>query len=312
MICLICSAARSGSTLLDVVRGGHAEGASLGEFSFLGKAIALDQTCSCGAPLSSCESWAEVFEEVVRERGIDLRTTPYALHQWDALARVVIDHAHQTRKYLAQTKVHTALCDIRYTFAHGHPLRLPLTRSLRDGIENSFYLYKILKRVWNNRFLVDSSKNVHKAIALYERDPSQVRVVYLTRDGRAVLHSRQTSGFSTRDSVRAWYRYNRRARNLLWRNIPGEHLFRLRYEDLMADPPGAMRRLCEFLKVDYADSAPEVKPNAQHLINGNDMRLKGQQELSLDERWRTGLSLHNRAYFDHYAGKLNAQLGYVD
>ena len=81
---------------------------------------------------------------MVRERGIDLRTTPYALHQRDALARAVIDHAHQTRKYLAQTKVHTALCDIRYTFAHGHPLRVPLTRSLRDGIENSFYLYKTL------------------------------------------------------------------------------------------------------------------------------------------------------------------------
>jgi hypothetical protein len=169
-----------------------------------------------------------------------------------------------------------------------------------------------VKRQWDRRFLVDLSKNVHKALAIYERIPSDVRIVYLTRDGRGVFHSRHSSGFSAKESAGAWYRYNRRAQTLLARNVSPEHLYRVRYEDLMADPPAVMSELCAFLDIDFSESMLEVTPGKQHLVNGNDMRLKPTQDLKLDERWRTGLSAEDLAFFERYTGSLNARLGYTD
>ena len=66
--CYICSAARSGSTLLDVLLGNHSRVASLGEFSFLSKAIALNQTCSCGESIHKCPAWSKIFYRVKKEK----------------------------------------------------------------------------------------------------------------------------------------------------------------------------------------------------------------------------------------------------
>ena len=203
MICLICSIGRSGSTLLDVLIGSHPQGASLGEFSFLGKAISLDQPCSCGEPISACRNWQAVLADVASDRGTDLRTTPYALQQWDAVASVVIDHDHQTRWYRLRTKLHSAACDLRFSAPPHSMLRLPLAPTLAQGVDNTLYLYETVMRQWDKRFLVDSSKNVHKALAVHEANPSDVRIIFLTRDGRGVFHSRHSSGFSARESARA-------------------------------------------------------------------------------------------------------------
>ena len=123
MIVLICSAGRSGSTLLDLLIGAHPQGASLGEFSFLGKAIALDQDCSCGQHMSACEPWQDVLATVQNDLGVDLQRTPYAMQQWDAVAGVVIDPAFQTSGYKARAKLHSGLCDLRFAL-HVVPIRL--------------------------------------------------------------------------------------------------------------------------------------------------------------------------------------------
>lgn len=45
----ICSAGRSGSTLINLVLGSHSQCMSLGEIEHLPKNIALNTPCSCGA-----------------------------------------------------------------------------------------------------------------------------------------------------------------------------------------------------------------------------------------------------------------------
>ena len=308
--CFICSAARSGSTLLDMLLGGHPRAVSLGEFSFLGKALALDQDCSCGAPVTRCPAWAAVFERIRQTRDIDLLRDPYALRQWDTRASTLIDKKQQTRLYLLGSKLRSLLCDTRFKFPPGHVLRPPLPHRLRRGVENAAYLYDTIAESWDKDLLVDSSKNVHKALAHYESAPASTRIVFLTRDGRGVYFSRRGSGFSREVSMQGWQRYNERALRLLHRRVAPEDLLQLKYEELVEDVPGTLARLCEFLELPFDEAMLDLGSGERHLFNGNDTRFSRERGIQRDERWVSGLRDEELAYFTQHGATLNARLGY--
>src|SRR5262249_22955342 len=149
----------SGSTLLDMMLGGHSQIASLGEFSMLGKAVALDMVCSCGKQVSACEQWSLVLARLRNETGIDLFAAPYSLWQWDTRSKIVIDPAQQTRAYLLAARIRTVMCNLRFHRPAGAPFRMPLPPSLRRGVRNTLLLYDAIRSEWNKRVVVDSSKN---------------------------------------------------------------------------------------------------------------------------------------------------------
>ena len=313
-ICMVCSAARSGSTMLDLLLGGNSKAASLGEFSFLGKALALDQPCTCGETVLRCSAWAEVFSEILRRRNIDLTSSPYALEEWHALASTVVDSRHQTRWFTVRQKLVSAYCDLVYGSQTGARLNHPLPYSLHQRCKNAMFLYETIGDVWGSAFgidtLIDSSKIVHKAVALKQFAPQKIKVIFLTRDGRGVFHSRLSSGFSHDEALRGWRRYNLRAQKLLPRHFDQTQLLRLKYEDLVEQPEQSTRRVCEFLSIPFEEAMLTLQPQHAHLVNGNDMRLKGEQKISPDTRWRNELEVSDLAWFEKNERGLNAKLGY--
>jgi hypothetical protein len=202
------------------------------------------------------------------------------------------------------------LCDARYALPPGHALRLPLPPRLRQGVENAAYLYDAIAASWDKDLLVDSSKNVHKALAHFERAPESTRIVFLTRDGRGVYFSRRGSGFSRESSMQGWQRYNERALRLLHRRIAPEALLQLKYEELVDDVPGTLARLCAFLELSFDQTMLELGSGERHLFNGNDTRFSRERGIQRDERWVSGLRDEELAYFTQHGATLNARLGY--
>jgi hypothetical protein len=308
--CYICSAARSGSTLLDMLIGGHSTAASLGEFSFLGKSIAMGEKCSCGKLITTCPQWSKIFSQILTDRGIDLLKSPYALWQWDTLASVKIDHKQQTNFYLALRKVRTIWCDMHYLCRINKKKIFPLPPSLQKSLANISYLYDLIACQWNKDVIVDSSKNIHKTLAVYEKNPLTTKIIFLTRDGRGVYYSRRSSGFSQRQSITGWYRYNRRAASLLNKTIQPNHLLHIKYENLAENPEKTMQTVCSFLEIAYEPSMIELGQAKRHLVSGNDTRFKKNQTIKLDDRWLTRLKGEELSYFQSKGGLLNSTLGY--
>lgn len=308
----ICCAGRSGSTLLDMLLGGHSQIASLGEFSMLGKAVALDLPCSCGQPVSVCEQWRRVLERVARETGVDLFKDPYALWQWDTRSKIIIDPAQQTRSYLLATRVRALLCDLRFHRPAGSRLRVPLAPSLASGVRNTLALYEAIRAEWGKQVTVDSSKNVHKALAVYEARPADTRIILLTRDGRGVYWSSRRSGFGPSESVSAWLTYYRRAMPLLRSNVARDRWVTLRYEDLVTDAPATMRKLAALLGLSYEPTMAALGGKIRHLVHGNETRMAQERPLVLDERWKREMGHEDLAFFNANAAQLNTQLGYAE
>lgn len=308
--CFICSAVRSGSTFCDLLLGGHSQTASLGEFSFMAQALALGEKCSCGSTVADCASWSKVFDRIQRERSIDLRATPYAMRQWDTKATVVIDREMQTPAYMCARKLRAAWMHFRFSQTSKVQRLLPLPTSLKAGIGNTFYLYDIVREEWGRKVVIDSSKNVHKALAMYQRNPDAVRIILQTRDGRGVYHSRRTSSFSRRDSLEGWRRYYQRALPLLQENVKPAHLIKLRYEDLTANTEQTLKQVCDLLSLPYEAGMLHYSAGTRHVVNGNTTRFSRDRGIRLDERWKTELVGDELAYFMRHGRDLNQSLGY--
>jgi hypothetical protein len=304
----ICSAGRSGSTLTDMFLGGHSQAASLGEVNHLGKALALEQTCACGAGVRDCAHWNLVFDDLANRSGLDFRVQPYAFRLWDVLAGYLIDRNRQTPAYKCAVNLRKAWLDLRH-FAGS---RLPLLPSQATALRNKVSLYESIARQWGKQVLIDSSKNAREAVELYRFMPGRVKIILLTRDGRGVFLSNRTSkrSQSESESLAAWMKFYRRALPLLEKQVGQGDLLTLRYEDLATDPENVGRRLCQFAGLDFEAGMLDLAAATRHIVNGNDTRFAAGKGIRLDERWRDALVGEDLAYFQKHGSKMNERLGY--
>lgn len=306
----ICSAARCGSTVTDMFLGGHPAAASLGELNFLGKALALNEDCSCGTSLSACEEWQKVFRAIASERGFSPVDDPYRLRLWDARSRVLIDHAYQTPAYHAAFYFRRAWLGVRESLPAVFQKLVPIPPVLSRALANKMDLYRIIAENWGKSHVIDSSKNPWEAMELARRWPDRVKVVLVTRNGRGVYLSRRNSGFSRRVSVAEWMNYYRRAVPVLDRNLTSSQMLRMSYEDFARDPEAAGRRLCEFVGLEFEPAMLALNAAGRHMANGNDTRFSPGKGIRLDERWKSELVGDELAYFNAHGAVVNRLLGY--
>ncbi len=305
----IFAAGRSGSTLLDLLLGAHADVASLGEITFLPRSFSRNAPCSCGATVRACPFWQRVAAEVRSSMGVDLHASPYALDLGFMGPANHVDARVQTAAYIHGWKLRNAL------FVARTRLDLALLDRLLGRLwratEHNLQLFDIVRRLAPARVVVDSSKAYVKGLALYRRHPGRVRGIVLSRDGRGVLCSRMRAGVAREVGLRAWRSYYRRALPLIERVIAPEHRMQVRYEDLAADPLGTANHVFAWLGLPALADATALTTRIQHLPEGNDTRLRGLAQIRADETWRERLSAADLAYFEREGGALNRRLGHA-
>lgn len=160
----------------------------------------------------------------------------------------------------------------------------------------------------------------------------EARFIHLIRDGRDVALSRRARGMGA-DKPMA------RTANLWRRRIDGaraqarglgDRYLELRYEDLVADPEPHLRRICEFIDLEFDEAMLRHDQGAEaRLAELGDLDAEGgRQARDADERaaaharakgapttartgaWRTEMSAEDEREFEGAAGDLLRDLGY--
>lgn len=164
-----------------------------------------------------------------------------------------------------------------------------------------------------------------------ERILPEARFVHIIRDGRDVALSLRGLWFSPGDDVEElaahWRTWLRTARRL---GRGRRHYMEVRYEELIADAPAVLRKVCEFVRLDYdprmeryyersGERLDEVKtvyrPDGTLLISKEE-RLHNHRfatrppEPSRVHRWREEMDAETRSRFAAVAGDLLGELGY--
>jgi hypothetical protein len=166
---------------------------------------------------------------------------------------------------------------------------------------------------------------------LIQRELPEARFVHVIRDGRDVALSvldRTVRNLTAADVARRWRKKITKARD----DAPRLHHYtEVRYEDLIGDTEPVLRRVCEFIELDFDPAMLEYHQRSGERLKEMARPLPGDgraQHLSVERRmathamttkppsadrvarWRTQMSTEDRARFEAVAGDLLAELGY--
>ncbi len=301
-ILFVAGAGRSGSTVLSNLLGSMPGLTSVGELRYLWeRGIGERALCGCGEPVPRCPFWRSVLRSA------------YGDALPDVAAMIAAD-----RRFL---RVRTFPELLR---VHGDPAALgPAGQALAGELARA---YRAISAVAAGDVIVDASKLVSYGYLLANVDGVEVYLLHLTRDPRGVAHSwgrtrqRADRGSGSAEMAREspvksallWDLWNIAARQL-WRGRPG-HYVRLRYEDFVADPAGALVPVLRMLdipsKVPLAtDGSLEIA--ASHTVAGNPNRMRvGTTPLTADDEWRTAMPTGRRILVTALTAPVLHRFGY--
>lgn len=188
--------------------------------------------------------------------------------------------------------------------------------------------------------VIDSTKNpdwIRARAAEARAAGAEVRLILLTRDGRAVINSRLRK-YPDRDpaaQIEDWLAQMAAAQALAAEF--GDEALSLRYEALATEPEAATKQLASFIQGSWRVEMIDFASRTYHLLGGNsgtqylaareqgasgpaatlNARTKGYyashgEGIRLDLRWKQELAADHAALFDRLAGVVNAPLAWGD
>lgn len=302
-VLFIAGKGRAGSTLLDSILGQVDGFQSMGEFfRFWDWGMFHGRACGCGAPVPGCEVWSEVVQRAFGD------APPSA----DEMAEV-------TRRVFSWKEVPRLL---RYRRGRSRPWS-----DLGRYVEVTQRLFEGLAQQTGARVLVDSTKWPASPVALGLVLGTEVHVLHLVRDPRAVSFSwRRNKKWADRPGDEDMPTYNPAYSAVSWtaRNLvaelvarraqPGRYM-RLRYEELIAQPKTSVEAIVRFVTgetpaLDFIDGN-RVELATTHTVGGNPDRLQqGARVLRPDDSWRAEQKAFDRAVTQLLTFPLARKYGY--
>ena len=298
----IAGTGRSGSTVLAAVLG-EVEGVfAAGEVRYLWqRGLVEGRLCGCGVPVAECPLWSAVLASVDASGA----TLPPA-----AMAELL-------RRGGRVRHLPRALA--------GEGLSPSAGSSAASGRSTLSRLYPAIAEATASRVVVDSSKLPSYAHLIAGLPGIDLRVVHLIRDPRGAAHSWSSrkaladgaqrphmEQMGPLKSAALWDVWNLAAARLL--GGEGRYL-RLRYEDLVAEPATAVRRILSLVGMDdarlpfAAGGGVSLSPN--HMVAGNPDRLRsGPIQLRVDARWRSAMPARDRWVVNAVSAPLLVAYGY--
>lgn len=132
--------------------------------------------------------------------------------------------------------------------------------------------------------VVDSSKSPRRLEVLLQESSLDIRVIYLTRDARAITHSYDRKYASLWHGLRKLRRVDRQVR-LIKQQYPGVPWLTVRYEDMTSNLERSLKQICSFCGLAF--DAEMLRPDTSSFdgIGGNRLRHEPVKAVNTDMSW---------------------------
>jgi hypothetical protein len=283
----LAGSGRSGSTLVTTLLGQLDGFFAAGELRYLWqRGLVEGRPCGCGATLADCPVWRPVLAD------------------------------------LPPADPAAVAAGLRSRLRMRNRLRVPA----HDDDRTIAAVYAALAAHTGDAVIVDSSKLPPYGVLLSGLPGIDLRVLHVVRDPRAAAFSwrrrRSLDGGSLDGDQRLMTRHPVWKAAVLWSvwNAATIRLWgrgpylRIRYEDLVADPAGTLRRIAAFAGSESAlpfgaDGTVRLAPT--HSVAGNPVRHRtGGITVRADDEWRTAMSRRAHAVVTALTFPLLRRLGY--
>jgi len=294
----------SGSTTIDLVLGNHPEAVSVGEITNGFRVV--DHPCACSAQPDDCPFWGPI-RRAVRERHPDVT--------WDEYGRML------------------AFLDIFYRIpAIVTGVGLPGWVAEKYAPLNRDLYAAIAAHAGRPR-VVDSSKDLARAVYLITRHRARTKILHVVRDGRGELWSRLKRLRAGKPfqvlrhdldvrwhwpvmvaTAAAWTLAN--AACVLFRWIVRDRVIQVLYEDLCENPRRELDRIGRFLGLDLSQMARRIEEGEpfafSHNVSGSVLLSAESKSLTFrpDVAWKERLPRVYRFLYYLFAWPLVLYFGY--
>lgn len=277
----INSSSASGSTLLEALLSTQPDVYSLGEIGVLGEWLNKDKLCSCGKPVSECDVWSKLDQDLVYGNTND-----------------------ELSEYMKNTSFVSRWVMFFYLifFPPGRKMQERIIRYAKNA-ENTFNLYVSLQHPGSSKtdyWVVDSTKSHWRLQWLELSGLFDIQVIHLVKDPRAYVHSmdkvykgrKKQSRMATQSATKLAYRWlSANFAIMILHRLRFRRNIRtlLRYDQLAGDYLNVLKNITNFMGVYYnPESAMNFRTYKDHAIGGNAMRMEN-RPVQLDSQWQTGM-----------------------
>lgn len=170
---------------------------------------------------------------------------------------------------------------------------------------------EIILKISEKKIIADSSKDSKRLSALLGNPLFKVRVIYLVRDGRAIVHSyrRKYNNWAI-----GWYKLLQTdlASSRLKALYGSDNWLTVRYEDMVTDLENTMQKICNFTGINFESSMLSPDTSLFNGIAGNRLLKRPIEKIQLDTSWKTEMSTWMRAFTALTVYRYNLRYGYKD
>jgi hypothetical protein len=301
-IVFILSAGHSGSTILNLAMGAAENGLSIGEVVILNRAWKNNGICGCSKRIHDCDFWKKVVEKLP-DNSFDHE---FFLYQ-DQSQKTPYRQLSLLKNYI-------------------------LEADKKSWIKNNLILFETLFEVSERDFIIDSAKNLHRALILKRnlKQKFDFKFVHLIRDARAVALSHQKTEIkflnpvtqkeefkgrktiSFKVALNKWYHENRKIEN--WLAFSGNlgSSMKVRYEDFSNNPGQIAFEMEKFLGLSFKSEGDFENFGLfeHHVLGGNSSRFNSQKILP-SRSWNGKISSEQRiTYLSSKARSLNIKYNF--
>jgi hypothetical protein len=205
-------------------------------------------------------------------------------------------------------------------------------------IDETKNLYGQIATKMQRSLIIDSSKNtdwIQHQLSLLEQTSVRPFLLFLQRDGRAVINSRIRK-YPNKESIELIKNWIKQINltNILFSEFSQKKL-KISYEELATNTASTVQRICRFLEIDYQPEMLSYAQHEHHVLGGNNgtqfliaqaqrekisspfVQLHEQNrhyyesrgsEITLDLRWKQELDPAIERLFEEMAGNMNQEL----
>lgn len=178
-----------------------------------------------------------------------------------------------------------------------------------DDIKKNKAALESILRVSKKKIICDASKNSKRLEALLESSLFKIRVIYLVRDGRAIVHAYSRKYGSLWPGFFNLIRTDHAARRLMTK-YGSDNWLKIRYEDMVTDLEGTLRNVCNFSEINYESLMLHPDTSNFNGIGGNRLINKPINKIVLDNAWQTEMPRITRSFTSIIVSKFNKRHGY--
>ena len=307
-VLFIVGSGHSGSTIMDMVLGANSACLSLGEITKIDRAIQRNIFCVCGERILECGFWRDVAEDYSASMGVN----PLDGEGEFGISLSSNSGSKFTRRFKKALQV------------------MGLKKNREPWLERTTSLYKAVFKHTDADILIDSSKNIKRAMMLANNfEDMDFRVLHLVRDVRGVAYSYQKPTYSVQlpgekepteypaidlfpieKTSGIWLRENALISLFLKLRLSKEIWMRVRYESVCQNPEESLPNICSWLGIDNEPAMIKFGSVTHNNVGGNSSRFNSKEIQNIRSGWKRKLTYMQQKRCMRYSSVLMRLYGY--